>query len=438
MALAGRVLYGALFVVVLPALLAAWARSSAHNITLTPPLTPAAGVAAALGGFALMVAGWAALWFYGGGLPMNAYPPPRYVERGVYRFLAHPIYCGFTAIVAGISAAARSGSGFWLVTPAVAFASMALVLGYEKPQLDARFGREAVSRPLPGWPLLRRAAEEIANSWREWRIGRVRMLSHGLYGGCATFAGAAIAGAAGLPAAAIATVVLCAVVGAALWAQLVEGSPQLLRPFGFYGGILAGIGGTLLAPLFGASIWLALSAFALGGPWVQAAGRLRCLVQGCCHGRPAPKEIGIRYRHSMSRVCRLTPWRGVPLHATPVYSILWNAATGALLSVLWAERAALGLVAGTYLLMNGLGRFAEEAYRGEPQTHIYAGLRMYQWLALASVIAGAILTTAHTPATPVLMWNWRVLPLAGAAGIVTGAALGVDFPDSTRRFSRLA
>ena len=47
---------------------------------------------------------------------------------------------------------------------------------------------------------------------------------------------------------------------------------------------------------------------------------------------------------------------------------------------------------GIYLLLSGCGRFVEEAYRGEPQTRVLAGLRFYQWIAIACVVAGAAIT----------------------------------------------
>ena len=53
---------------------------------------------------ALLVAlGMVAILVHGGGLPMNAYPPPRLVRRGVYAVLRHPIYAA--ALYVGIGLA---------------------------------------------------------------------------------------------------------------------------------------------------------------------------------------------------------------------------------------------------------------------------------------------------------------------------------------------
>ena len=101
--------------------------------------------------------------------------------------------------------------------------------------------------------------------------------------------------------------------------------------------------------------------------------------------------------------------------------------------------ASFSLIVGMYLILTGLGRFVEEAYRGEPQTPVFGELRLYQWIAILSVVAGAALTAIPaTGVTPVAELSWDS-PVAGFAfGLFTWFALGVDFPDSNRRFARLA
>jgi prolipoprotein diacylglyceryltransferase/protein-S-isoprenylcysteine O-methyltransferase Ste14 len=631
----GKLVYGAVFVILLPIAFAAWAMATRDIVRLPAVTFLPFGLAVASTGTLLLILGMAHLWVYGGGLPMNAYPPPRYVAQGIFRLLPHPIYTGFSMLCAGVSIVVGSASGLWLVSPIVALGCAALVLGYERHDLRERFGSlpgsllppvgtsapsgsdrlawylfvllpwlilyeavvamgtppDAVSgvssfeqrlpvlewsetlyasayvftalaplfartrsdlrtfsvrglaamlvafplylvipliappRPFTphtvfghllrwertldspvaafpsfhviwavlaaevfarrwprltwlfyGWAFLvaascvttgqhpivdvlggfatvalvarapamwnavRRQAERIANSWREWKIGPVRVINRGIYVGAGAFVGLWLAGTMAGPGrqTPILVAACAAVVGAALWAQFVEGSSQLLRPFGFYGGLLGGTLGALIAPLFGTSPWLVLAAFSVGGPWAQAMGRLGCLVQGCCHGRPAPEAIGIRYVHPRSRVCRLTTWTGVPLHPTPVYSILWNGLIALTVTRLWTLAAPLHLISGIYFILTGLGRFVEEAWRGEPQTPIFLRLRLYQWAAIASVIGGALMTALgdSTPApTPLFAWD-SLLP-AVVFGLAVSIAMGVDFPNSNRRFSRL-
>src|SRR5665811_45764 len=118
------------------------------------------------------------------------------------------------------------------------------------------------------WEWLRAGAERIANSWREWRLGPVRIINHGVYGGVGAFLVVAIAGTLMGPEHALVLVVTgaAALAGAGLWAQLVEGSPRLLRPFGFYGGLFA----VMAASLLSSAPMLIMAAYCVGAPWLQS------------------------------------------------------------------------------------------------------------------------------------------------------------------------
>src|SRR5207248_4708443 len=100
-------------------------------------------------------------------------------------------------------------------------------------------------------------------------------------------------------------------------------------------GLLGAILGVSIAKLAGADTWLLAGACCVAAPWLQALGRLRCLVQGCCHGRLAPDTAGIRYTHPRSRVFRLSSLAGLPVHAAPLYSILCNVFVAVALLRLW-------------------------------------------------------------------------------------------------------
>src|SRR5664279_740053 len=217
-----------------------------------------------------------------------------------------------------------------------------------------------VMRATQAWEYLRAGGERIANSWREWRLGPVRIINHGVYGGVGAFLVVAIAGTLMGPdhAGALVATGAAALAGAGLWAQLVEGSPRLLRPFGFYGGIFA----VMAAAMMSSAPMLVMAAYCVGAPWLQSFGRLRCLVQGCCHGRPAGAAVGIRYVNARSRVCRLAGLTGVPLHPTPLYSILWNVVIAMVTTRLCVVHAELSLIGGLYLILTGIGRFCEEGY----------------------------------------------------------------------------
>jgi hypothetical protein len=290
------------------------------------------------------------------------------------------------------------------------------------------------------WRTILGAAEGLANSWREWRIGPIRIINHGAYAGAAAAIGIMVIDTLLGPGrvALSASICLCSLMGAALWAQWVEGSPSLLRPLGFYGGMLGAMAGAIPAFVLHVHLWSAFAAVCVAAPWIQAVGRLRCLVQGCCHGCAAKNVPGIRYTHPRSRVCRLAHLAGVPIHATPVYSILWNIFIGTAFIRLIQIGSSATFICGIYLLLSGTGRFVEEAYRGEPQTRVMAGLRFYQWIAMACVVAGAVITCFRDSAPlPAFAPRPASILLAIAAGALTWFISGVDFPESNRRFARL-
>ena len=49
--------------------------------------------------------------------------------------------------------------------------------------------------------------------------------------------------------------------------------------------------------------------------------------------------------------CKLTEWKGIPLHATPLYSLILNLLTGSLLVHLWFCSMPAGLLTGLYFLL---------------------------------------------------------------------------------------
>ena len=291
------------------------------------------------------------------------------------------------------------------------------------------------------WQLIQKFSESLANSWKEWKFGHIRIINHGLFGGLATFTGISFVGSLLgkdlLPA--IFVVAVVAMISAALWAQFIEGSKKLLRPLGFYGGVVGIFLGCLLAHLiYGSDFFLLCGSFAVAAPWIQGIGRLRCLVQGCCHGRITSAHIGIRYFHYRSRVVELSNLEGEYLHATPVYSILCNIVYGILLIKFWFLNLSPPFIIGMSFILNGFSRFVEESYRGEPQTPIVMQLRLYQWIAMIGIVLGAALTTVPYSITRLgIHFNIETVIIAIVAGLLSAFLTGVDFPFSNKRFSRL-
>jgi len=291
------------------------------------------------------------------------------------------------------------------------------------------------------WIFLRTGAEKIANSWQEWIFGKIRVINHGFYVGFGTFLGILLAGilvgdsyAWGLLIFAFVVIVF-----SALWAQIIEGSEKLKRPYGYYGALVGIIFASLVVWTMGYNVWVIIGVISVVMPWVQGIGRFRCLVNGCCHGsKVANPDIGIKYFSHRSRVCGISQLKGELLHPTPLYSMLWLFLIGFILLSLWYNNFSSPFIFGLYLILNGIGRFVEEAYRGEVQTPILKGLRLYQWTAILSVFIGIIMTLIDIDSAAILSnVGWETILSATIGGLFTTFAMGVDFPYSNARFSRL-
>lgn len=302
-----------------------------------------------------------------------------------------------------------------------------------------------VDRRARVWAMIRGASERLANAWVEWRIGPIRVINHGFFGAAGALAGGLIVVALLGDGGAVDLWVLglASIVTAGLWAQIIEGESVSLRPFGYYGAVVGFvIGGGVLA-LVGRSVLGPWGAFAVASPWIQALGRCRCLIQGCCHGQPCSEPAGIRVQHPRSRVVKLAGLGGQSIYPTQTYSILWNVVCGFALFRLWSLQVPAAALVGAYLMLAGMGRFVEESYRGEPQTPRVLGLPIYQWNATLSFFAGIAFTAwpgafGHGTALPRTL-SWTSVDVASAVGlaVVVGVSMGVDVPDSRRRFARL-
>jgi protein-S-isoprenylcysteine O-methyltransferase Ste14 len=290
------------------------------------------------------------------------------------------------------------------------------------------------------WNYIRLLAERFSNNWREWRIGPIRIINYSFYGGAAGFTGALLAGfflgrqynLVGF------LILIFVIIGAGLWAQIIEESPKLLRPYSYYGGLTGGIIACIMAHfIFSIDFFILLASFAMAAPWIQAIGRLQCLGQGSCHGKPANENIGIRFIHPNSRVKKISDLSGVPLHPTQLYSIGTNIITGLVLIRLFNIGVSSSFIVGIYLILNGTGWFVEESFRCEPQTPSWAGMKIYQLIAVLNILFGIIFTAIPNRAILVFRPNLLSLILAIGMGILVTIASGVDFPGSDRRFARL-
>jgi prolipoprotein diacylglyceryltransferase len=136
-------------------------------------------------------------------------------------------------------------------------------------------------------------------------------------------------------------------------------------------------------------------------------------------------------------VNKISGLKGVPVHPTQLYSIACNMASGLVLIRLYSLGMPAVFITGIYFILNGLGRFVEESLRGEAQTPYWAGMRIYQWIAIINIVLGAVLTTVPDDHTLSFQFNIGSLITGLVMGIIVMIASGVDFPESNKRFARL-
>lgn len=615
----GKFLYAILFIIIIPSTLWFWAEYTEHLIQLPVIESKTAGWILAITGWILGLLGMYTLKKYGKGLPMSAYPPTKFVTRGIYRIIRHPIYWSFGLFIIGCSILAESASGLWLICPLTIVSMIAFVLGYEQIDLKKKFPNESVKamldlpektsenpdfrdrfislfwlailllisnfiiakltgnipalfgKPLtiqfdftqtylpffsviligitpfllkrkdllrewafsgiialcisnfiallyPSvgaqylpvdnfviittpiyllllslksivkqsrqlgyffgiltiiliiiqltncrsaalhfissififlisanyfriWIYLKNCSEKIANSWKEWVFGKVRVINHGFYMGFSVFFGIILSGflVGNDYAWPVLIFAVTLIVFSALWAQIIEGSKKLKRPYGYYGALVGVIFASGAVWAMGFNVWIIIGVNTVVMTWLQAIGRLRCLVNGCCHGSQVDNpNIGIRYFHQRSRVCVISGLKGKLIHPTQLYAILWLFLIGFILLNLWNHKFSPPFIFGIYLILTGIGRFVEEAYRGEVQTPIIKGLRLYQWTAILSIIIGIIMTIIQVDVVIIKSdFGLETFFAAIIGGLFATFAMGVDFPNSNTRFSRL-
>lgn len=136
----GKLLYGSVFVLILPVILLFWAFVLDRSIDWQVPSLPILAAGSIIGGMVILLIGMLDLTRFGKGLPMNAYPPQKFVTQGMYSLFSHPIYLGAVFLSAGTALWFQSSSGLYIITPILALMTLSLVYGYERPDMEKRFG----------------------------------------------------------------------------------------------------------------------------------------------------------------------------------------------------------------------------------------------------------------------------------------------------------
>jgi len=187
------------------------------------------------------------------------------------------------------------------------------------------------------------------------------------------------------------------------WDRDFAGKP-LTEVFAVWRGGLVFYGGLITATLLAVwrlhrmklPVWTFADCLAPGIVVGHAFGRLGCLMNGCCFGRPSAAPWAIRFPAD-----HVTG--GNPVHPTQLYEAGLNLLFLAVLQLLFARRRFPGQVFCAYLVGYALLRSTVEAFRGDyAPVAPRAGLLLTpgQWMSVLILAAGIFLFLRLRPAVP--------------------------------------
>jgi phosphatidylglycerol---prolipoprotein diacylglyceryl transferase len=167
----------------------------------------------------------------------------------------------------------------------------------------------------------------------------------------------------------------------------------------FYGGLIgATFAGVLYARLKRLRLWNLADVVAPSIALGYVFGRVGCLLNGCCYGRPCHLPWAITFPPGAFGAPA-----GVPLHPTEIYESVLNVGLYAGLAWLFRHRKFHGQVFGVYLVCYSLLRSFVELFRGDYPQHYLGG-----WATPAHLVSMVILLAGLA-----LLW-FAPRPIPGA------------------------
>ena len=129
-------------------------------------------------------------------------------------------------------------------------------------------------------------------------------------------------------------------------------------------------------------------------------GRVGCLLNGCCYGRPTDVPWAITFTNPIAHELSGTPLN-VPLQPTEIYSALFNLALYVFLAWLFRRKKFDGEIFAVYLMGYAVFRGIVECFRGDyTNLHYHFGLTPAQWVGVPMFIAGLALAAILSRRAP--------------------------------------
>lgn len=153
----------------------------------------------------------------------------------------------------------------------------------------------------------------------------------------------------------------------------------------FYGGLLGGIAGALLATRY---FRLSLKAhFPVLVPALiifSAVGRVGCFLTGCCYGIPTSSALGVHYP-----VGGIAP-AGVSLLPVQLFEAAADLLLLAVIVFMSHSDKLCDILLPVYITLYAVIRFVLEFFRGDLVRGVFFGLSTSQWISLAAFLFGII------------------------------------------------
>ncbi|MGH7939509.1 MAG: prolipoprotein diacylglyceryl transferase [Limisphaerales bacterium] len=157
----------------------------------------------------------------------------------------------------------------------------------------------------------------------------------------------------------------------------------------YYGGLMGGIAGGLAYMVWKKMpIWKTADVLAPSIALGSFFGRMGCLLNGCCYGKPTDLPWAITFTNPVAHELSGTPLN-IPLHPTEIYDGALNLALYFFLAWLFRRKKFDGQIFATYLICYSILRSFVEHFRGDySQLHYHLGLTPAQWISIPMFIIG--------------------------------------------------
>jgi phosphatidylglycerol:prolipoprotein diacylglycerol transferase len=127
-------------------------------------------------------------------------------------------------------------------------------------------------------------------------------------------------------------------------------------------------------------------------------GRFANLLSGSGYGQPTEMPWAIVYPLNPEAPA------GIPLHPTPIYSMIWNSLFFLVWTILkkYKKLNQPGQVLALYGIYHGVGRFIIESFRGDFRGTEWLGLSLSSWFSLALMSFCAYLYLSYRKSPPLI------------------------------------